>query len=88
MKTASFPSLRVDPELRQAAEQSLQDGETISSFVEQAIRDSIARRQQQKEFLARGMAAREEAHRGGDFVSADAVMQRLEGMLAKAKEHK
>lgn len=88
MKTASFPSLRVDPELRQAAEQSLHEGETISSFVEQAIRETIARRQNQKEFLIRGMRAREEAQRSGDYVPAEAVMQRLEGMLAKAKAGK
>lgn len=88
MKTASFPSLRVEPELRQAAEQSLQEGETISSFVEQAIRESIARRQNQKEFLLRGMRSREEAQRSGNYVPAEAVMQRLEGMLAKAKARK
>ena len=60
MKTASFPSLRVDPELRKAAEQSLQEGETISSFVEQSIRESIERRRRQKEFIARGLAGRDE----------------------------
>lgn len=85
MKTATFPSLRVDPELRQAAEDSLQEGETISSFVEQSIRDSIERRRCQREFLARGLASREEATRTGVYVSADAVLERLEQMLAKAK---
>ena len=88
MKTATFPSLRVDPELRQAAEDSLKEGETISSFVEQSIRDNIARRQRQREFLERGLASRDEAVRNGAYVSAEAVLGRLEQMLAKAKAGK
>lgn len=88
MKTATFPSLRVDPELRAAAEASLEEGETISSFVEQSIRDNIERRQSQREFIARGLAAREDAKRTGTYVSSDAVLGRLEGMLAAAKAGK
>jgi predicted transcriptional regulator len=85
MKTATFPSLRVDPELRQAAEDSLQEGETISSFVEQSIRDKIERRLRRREFLVRGLASRDEAAMTGEYVSADTVLARLEQMLAKAK---
>lgn len=88
MKTASFPSLRVEPELREAAEQSLQEGETISGFVEQAIRESIERRGHQREFVARGLASRDNAKRTGNYVAADAVMERLKGMLATAKAGK
>ncbi len=86
MKTATFPSLRVDPELRQAAEDSLEAGETISSFVEQSIRDSIERRQRQKEFIARGLVSRDEAASTGVYVSSEAVIDRLQQMLAKAKK--
>ena len=32
MKTATFPSLRVEPELREAAESVLEEGETLSGF--------------------------------------------------------
>ena len=61
MKTASFPPLRTTPELRQAAEQILEEGESLSGFVEQAIRESIERRQHQQEFIARGLRSREDA---------------------------
>ena len=88
MKTASFPSLRVEPELREVAERSLQEGETISGFVEQAIRESIERRGHQREFVARGLASRDNAKRIGNYVAADAVMGRLKGMLAAAKAGK
>lgn len=85
MKTATIPSLRVDPELRQSAESVLREGESLSNFVEQAIRATIAHRQAEHEFLARGMAARERARRAGDHVDAAAVVSRLEGMLTRAR---
>ena len=85
MKTATFPSLRVDPELRDAAEEVLQEGESLSSFLEQSIRESIERRQAQREFIARGLRSRDEARRTGRYVKSDAVIGRLEKMLARAK---
>jgi len=33
VKTSTLPSLRVEPELREAAEQVLQEGESLSAFV-------------------------------------------------------
>lgn len=85
MKTATFPSLRVTPELRQAAEQILQEGETLSSFVEQSIRESIERRQVRQEFIARGLRSRDDARQTGKYASAESVIERLEHMLAAAK---
>lgn len=85
MKTATFPSLRVEPELRQAAEQVLDDGESLSSFVEQSIREGIERRLAQREFVARGLRARDDARRTGRYVESDAVIGRLERMLERAK---
>lgn len=88
MKTATFPSLRVAPEFRQAAEQVLQEGESLSSFIEESIRENITRRQLQGEFINRGLASRELARESGNYVSADAVLGRLEKMLASAKTGK
>ena len=85
MKTATFPAARVNPELRQAAEEILQEGETLSSFVEQSIRENVERRQFQQAFIARGLRSRDEARQTGRYVSADAVIGRLEKMLASAK---
>ena len=44
MKTATIPALRVEPEVRQAAEALLEEGETLSAFVEKALRQQIANR--------------------------------------------
>ena len=85
MKTATIPSLRVEPELRTAAEDVLEEGETLSSFVEQAIRDGVQRRRAQREFIARGLKSRKAAMRNQDHVPASKVLGRLESMLQKAK---
>lgn len=77
MKSATFPSVRVEPELRDAAESVLREGETLSSFVEQSIREGIERRRHQSEFIARGIASREEARRTGDYLSSSEVLKKL-----------
>lgn len=84
MKTATIPSLRVDPELRRAAESVLQQGESLSSFMEQALRASINRRQIQQEFIARGLASRDEARQSGEYFSAEDVLRELDDMRTKA----
>jgi len=84
MKTASIPSLRVDPELRYAAESVLKDGETLSSFVEQSIRANVEHRRLQKEFIARGLAARDEARRTGEYYPSAEVHEELDTLLRKA----
>lgn len=85
MKTASMPSLRVDPELRHDAESVLRDGETLSSFMEQALRSSIQFRRAQKEFIARGLASRDEARRTGEYFTAEDVLGEMEKMLSQAQ---
>ncbi len=84
MKTASLPSLRVDPSLREAAESVLQDGETLSSFVEHSVRAQVQLRQQQEAFIARGLASRECARKAGRYMAADAVVSGLESRLRAA----
>jgi hypothetical protein len=85
MKTANFPSLRVAPELREAAEKVLMDGETLSSFIEASVRETIERRLTRAEFIARGLASRDEARRTGVYFAASAVHAELGQMLAKTK---
>ncbi len=81
MKTASLPSLRVDPELRAAAESVLKDGETLSAFVEASIRAQIYFRRTQAEFIARGLASLEDAKKTGIYFSSKEVLDELKGML-------
>lgn len=86
MKTAAFPSIRVEPDLRRAAEENLMEGETLSSFVEDSIRSNIERRQMQAQFIARGLASEASARESGNYVAATAVIKKLERRLALAKQ--
>jgi predicted transcriptional regulator len=88
MKTATLPSLRVEPELRKAAEGVLRQGESLSSFMEQSLRDEVNRRRVQAEFIARGLASREEARRTGVYYTVDEVMGSLRNILKDAKAKK
>ena len=84
MKSASIPSLRVDPELRQAAEAVLREGESLSSFMEQSLRDQVTPRQLQHAFVARCLVSRDEAQRTGEYFDAASVHAELRGMLTKS----
>jgi hypothetical protein len=85
MKSATLPPLRVDSALRAAAESFLQEGETLSGFVLEAVRLNIERREAQREFIARGLAARKEAKGSGRYVSSDDMLKRLDASLARAR---
>ena len=88
MKSATLPSLRVAPELREAAEDVLREGETLSAFLESALRAEIEQRRMQDEFVARGLASRDRARQTGRDIPAADVLGRLEAQLEKAKKKK
>lgn len=85
MKTATLPPLRVEPGLREAAESVLREGESLSGLMEKSLRDEVNRRRNQAEFIARGLAAREEAKRTGVYHTADEVHGELRAMLTEAE---
>jgi predicted transcriptional regulator len=82
MKTSTIPTFRVEPELRQAAESVLHSNESLSSFVLQSLRAGIKQRQAQQEFIARGLASRDEARKTGEYFKADDVLHELDSMLS------
>ncbi|MFP5358095.1 MAG: YlcI/YnfO family protein [Gammaproteobacteria bacterium] len=86
MKSATLPPLRVTPDLRAAAESVLEDGESLSSFVETSVRKQIEYRRVHREFIARGLASREEARRTGEYYSQKEIMASLRNILDKAKK--
>lgn len=81
MKTATFPSLRVEPELREAAKSVLREGETLTALIETAMRETIHRRRIQAEFMARGLSSSEEAKRTGIYYPAADVHSELRARL-------
>jgi hypothetical protein len=85
MKTATIPSVRVEPDFRAEVEAVLADGETLSEFVEASVRASVERRRVQAEFIARGLRSRDEARRTGEYVDADVVLEGLQRKLDAAR---
>lgn len=85
MKSATLPSLRVEQEFRDKAESVLREGETLSSFMEDAVRTHVEIRTSQAEFIARGLAAREESKRTGIYHTTEDVLAMMRRRLEEAK---
>ena len=63
----------------------MHEDESLSAFVEAAVRDSVQQRLNQADFVQRGMASLAEARASGRYVQADAVVERLAQRLAAAR---
>jgi predicted transcriptional regulator len=89
MKSSTIPAIRVEPELRAQLESVLRGGESLSAFVEAAVRRAVRLRLEQSAFIARGLASLEAAKQSGDYVELDDVIaglrQRMESAQAERK---
>jgi len=81
MKTSTLPSLRVESELREAAQSVPRESETLSGLMETAVRETILRRRVQKEFIAKGLASGANAKRTGLYHPAESVHAELQKRL-------
>ena len=86
MKTSTLPPLRVEPELRSEAERLLREGETLSSFIVDAVRERVRSRAIEDEFIKRGLASGEKARRSGKYTAAATVVAGLQRRLAHARK--
>ena len=86
MKTATLPPVRVAPGFREELEGVLAEGETLSQFVESAVRSVVEKRKHQAEFVRRGIAAIQETQRTGSGIPAEQVVARLEAKLNAARQ--
>lgn len=87
MKKVTLPAIHVEPDLWLELEGVLEQGESVSQFVESAVRATVAKRKTQAEFVRRGMAAIDETKRSGSGILADVVLAKLEAKLAAAIRH-
>lgn len=85
MKTATIPSVRIEPDFRAEIEAVLAEGESLSEFVEASVRAGVERRRVQAEFIARGLHARDESRRTGEYVDADVALDGLQRKLDAAR---
>ena len=70
MKTSLLPATRVDPRLRQRIEALLEEGETLSAFIESAVLNQANWRDEQRAFIERGL----EAEAGDEWVEHEVVI--------------
>ena len=87
MKTSTLPAVRVTPEVRALVESVLREGETLSMFIEDSLREQAQLRQNQDEFIKRGIKAGQRVRETGIYVTADESIAQLRAML-KAKRKK
>jgi hypothetical protein len=81
MKTAILPQVRVDPKLRADVESVLNEGETLSEFVEGTVRNAVEFRRMQMEFQARADAASRRFLKTGKARPAEEVVAALQSKL-------
>ncbi|MBV8604634.1 MAG: prevent-host-death protein [Pelomonas sp.] len=86
MKSASLPPIRVEPEFREQLEGALQSGETLSSFMEDAIRAEVRKRQVDAEFRARGLASLARVRAGEPTYTTEEVVTELRAKLDAARQ--
>lgn len=86
MKTATIPPIRVEPAFRGEIESVLEQGESLTEFVENAVRQSVLKRQTQTEFVRRGMHAIQETQRLGNGMASADVLAQLDAKLAAARK--
>jgi hypothetical protein len=85
MRSATFPPIRVEPEVRAEVEAVLREGESLTQFIEEAVVAAAAWRRTQAEFVTRGEAAIARWKQEGGGQSVDEVMAHLQGRLDDAK---
>jgi predicted transcriptional regulator len=81
MKTALLPQVRVEPKLRADVESVLNEGETLSEFVEATVRSAVEFRRMQMEFQARADAAWKRFQKTGKARPAEEVVAALQSKL-------
>ena len=90
MKTATLPAVRVQPEMRALAESALNEGETLSMFIEDSLKKQIvfrkSERERERDFIARGLASTVRAKETGVYYSGESVLAELREMLNQKKQ--
>jgi len=85
MRSANFPPIRVEPEVRAEVEAVLRERESLTQFIEEAVVAAAAWRRMQSEFVTRGEAAIERWKQEGGGPAVDEVMADLQARLDDAK---
>lgn len=86
MKDAVIPQVRVETELRANLKAVLRPGETLTDFVEVAVRNAVEYRRVQTDFASRCDASLANCERPGMSIPAALVIAKLEAKLSKRRK--
>lgn len=86
MKTAQLPPVRVEPAVRAEIESVLQEGESLSQFVEAAAVQAARRRKALQAFLDRGRASMARAKATGEFHPLHGALDQMRSRLDRRME--
>lgn len=79
------PSVLDDAEFHAAAESVLREGETVADLIDRSARAEVEYRREQAEFIAKGLAAREEMARTGVYYTTEDVLRMMRDIRDEAK---
>jgi hypothetical protein len=85
MRSATFPPIRVEPEVRAEVEAVLREGESLTHFIEEAVAAAAAWRRVQSELVNRGEAAIAGWKQEGGGHTVDEVVADLQARLDDEK---
>lgn len=86
MRTATLPAVRVTPETRSLVESVLREGETLSTFIEDTVRERAQWRKEDEAFYARAMAAAKRLDESGKSYTLDETIASLRAQIQRARE--
>ena len=85
-RTATLPPIRVTPETKASLEGVLREGESLTQFIEKAVRDEAAFRAEQKAAVARAKQALRSADKSVGVMRAEDFQAGLERRAASAQQ--
>lgn len=88
MKTTTIPPVRIEAQFREEIEGALEDGETMASLVETAVRKEVVRRRENSEFIRRGLAAIKRSTEADDGIPAEDVIAKLQAKVDAARKRR
>ena len=86
MKTATLPAVRVAPQVRELIESVLHEGESLSTFIEDAARTHAQWRKEDEAFHTRAAKAAQNLRDGGKFYTAEESIARLRALVQRARD--
>ncbi len=89
MRTATLPAVRVSPDTRSLIESVLREDETLSTFIEQTLKQQALQRKEDAAFYAEALR-RSGLVKSGKMktITAEESIRRLREQLAKKKASK